>query len=289
MTKNLKNIFWLASYPKSGNTWFRVFLSNLLSEGNEPVSINELLSTPVASSRTLIDEYAGVSSADLTQHELENILPEVYRKLSEQIEERIFLKVHDAWRISPSGAPIYPPEVTAGVIYFVRNPLDVAVSYSFHTGQNPSQVVELMNNQDYSLCSSKNRLFSQILQPLSDWSGHIKSWVDDSGLPVLVIRYEDMLKKNFSTFKKAVHFTGIEKSDSAIKTALNASDISTLKKLEKEEGFREKPLGMKSFFRRGTSGTWHEHLDEKSVKRLIKAHNSFMERYGYITVKRITY
>uniref|UniRef100_UPI0040570E21 sulfotransferase domain-containing protein n=1 Tax=Candidatus Electrothrix sp. TaxID=2170559 RepID=UPI0040570E21 len=289
MAKNLKNIIWLASYPKSGNTWFRVFLSNLLSKGEGQVNINELLSTPVASSRTLIDEHTGVSSADLTQKEVDDMLPEVYRKLAVETDEKMFLKVHDAWRRSPSGISVFPPEVTAAVIYFIRNPLDVAVSYSYHTGQNPLKVIELMNNTEYSLCSSKNKMYSQIMQPLSDWSGHIKSWVDDSKLPVLVIRYEDMVENTFITFKKAVLFAGIDKDDDAIKSALEASDINKLQKLEQEEGFREKPLGMKYFFRRGFYGNWREHLEEINVKDFIKAHKTFMERYGYISGNRITY
>jgi len=49
-------IIWLASYPKSGNTWLRIFLTNLRCDGEEPVNINELDGGPIASARALFDE-----------------------------------------------------------------------------------------------------------------------------------------------------------------------------------------------------------------------------------------
>ena len=71
---DLKKIVWLASYPKSGNTWFRVFLSNLLSKANQPVDINNLFAAPIASNRQLFDEATGLSSSDLTADEMNGLL-----------------------------------------------------------------------------------------------------------------------------------------------------------------------------------------------------------------------
>src|SRR6056297_2434972 len=74
-----KNTIWLASYPKSGNTWFRVFLSNLFSETPEPADINSLHETPIASARQPFDEATGLPSSDLTFEEVDHLRPEVYR------------------------------------------------------------------------------------------------------------------------------------------------------------------------------------------------------------------
>ncbi|MEJ2083836.1 MAG: sulfotransferase, partial [Acidobacteriota bacterium] len=38
----MTGIVWLASYPKSGNTWLRAFLMNFLDPGKRPVDINQL-------------------------------------------------------------------------------------------------------------------------------------------------------------------------------------------------------------------------------------------------------
>ncbi|HJX72016.1 MAG TPA: hypothetical protein VJ346_08695, partial [Bacteroidales bacterium] len=70
-----KKIVWLASYPKSGNTWFRIFLTNLLNHTNEPVDINNLYPSTIASSRSLFDEATGLESSDLTLDEIELLRP----------------------------------------------------------------------------------------------------------------------------------------------------------------------------------------------------------------------
>jgi len=281
MAKDLKKIVWLASYPKSGNTWFRVFLSNLLSEKEVPVSINELHSTPIASSRVLFDNYAGTSSSDLSNEEIEELRPEIYRREAMEAGETIFHKVHDAWGLTPSGKPAFPPDVTKGVIYFIRNPLDVTVSFAFHNKKQPTEMVEKVNDPEHAFCGRPEKLHNQLMQRLLDWSGHVKSWVDDSGLPVLVIRYEDMLTDTYNTFKKGMRFAGIDKTDSEIETAIMKSSLERLKEMEQEEGFKEKPIGMESFFRSGRQESWKEFMDREDAGQLVKKHRVFMERFGY--------
>ncbi len=285
MNKDLKKIVWLASYPKSGNTWFRVFLTNLFSDREGPASINDLHSTPIASSRSLFDDHAGVSSSDLSQEEIDELRPEVYRNIAEEATQPVFHKVHDVWGLTPSGNPVFPADVTRAVLYFIRNPLDVTVSFAFHGNKQPGEMVEEINDPDNAFCNQPRRLYNQLKQPLSDWSGHVSSWVDGSGLPVHVVRYEDMLTDTFAAFRNALRFARIEKSDAEIRTAIAASDLRMLAEMEQKEGFREKPIGMKSFFREGTSGSWREHLDESSVNKLVKKHRVMMERFGYLEQK----
>jgi aryl sulfotransferase len=282
MEKDFKHIVWLASYPKSGNTWFRVFLSNLLSGKEEPVSINELYSTPIASSRSLFDTIAGVSGSDLTQEEIEELRPEVYRQIAMEAQETIFHKVHDAWRLTPSGKSMFPAEVTKGVIYFIRNPLDVTVSFAFHGSRPPGKMIRQVNNKNHAFCQKNDRIYNQLLQPLSDWSGHVKSWVDDSGLPVMVLRYEEMLNDTFNSFKAALEFIGLEKSDQEISKAIEASTIEKLSAMEKREGFTEKPLVMEAFFREGRAGSWKSYLAKEEIDTLINSQRAFIERFGYL-------
>ena len=285
MNKDLKKIVWLASYPKSGNTWFRVFLTNLFSDREIPVSINELHSTPSASSRLLFDDHAGVSSSDLALEEINELRPEIYRNIAAEANDPVFHKVHDAWGLTPSGKPIFPEDVTRAVLYFIRNPLDVTVSFAFHGNKRPGEMVDEVNNPDNAFCQKPSRLYNQLLQPLSDWSGHVSSWVDDSGLPVHVVWYEDMLTDTFSTFREALRMSGIDKGDAEIRAAIAASDLGTLAEMEQKEGFREKPIGMNAFFREGKSGSWREHLDTSSVNKLVKKHHVMMARFGYLEQK----
>lgn len=95
--KQPKGIYWLASYPKSGNTWFRTFLSNLLEDGEEPVSINRLLIGMVGSSRMWLDNELGFDSADLYQSEIDHLRPYVYDWTIEQRNGYSYHKIHDAF------------------------------------------------------------------------------------------------------------------------------------------------------------------------------------------------
>lgn len=276
-----KSIVWLASYPKSGNTWFRVFLSNLFSEKEEPVNINELHSTPIASSRATFDNAAGVSSSDLTFEEIENLRPSVYRELSEHVISPHFQKVHDAWKRTPSGEPLFPSDATKSVLYFIRNPLDIAVSYSFHSSSAFDKAVADINNANNAFCRKPQKLHNQLKQDLSNWSGHVKSWVDDSGLPVLVLRYEDMLNEPYREFKKAIDFLNIDVDEKQIRKAIENADFQKLKNMEEKEGFGEKPIKMKSFFREGKSGSYSAYLNKGLIEEIIRKNEAMMKRFGY--------
>ena len=100
-----------------------------------------------------------------------------------------------------------------------------------------------------------------------------------------MVRYEDVLTDTFAAFRNALRFARIEKSDAEIRTAIAASDLRMLAEMEQKQGFREKPIGMKSFFREGKSGSWREHLDASSVNKLVKKHGIMMERFGYLEQK----
>lgn len=277
-----KKIVWLASYPKSGNTWFRVFLSNLLGKTSKPADINELYATPIASNRPLFDEATGLSSADLTQEEIFNLRPEVYLYAAQKTDEIIFQKIHDAWLPTPSGVPMIPSEATKCVIYFIRNPLDVAISFANHLVKPIDVTVKIMANTNYSLSSKPDRLNIQLQQQLLTWSEHVHSWVDSSNLPILVLRYEDMKKNTFETFSKAVKFIGLNVTDDEIQRAIEFSDIKEMQKQEEVKGFNEKPINSPTFFRKGIAGDWKDTLSENLINEICHDHRDMMIRFGYL-------
>ncbi len=279
---DLKKIVWLASYPKSGNTWFRVFLSNLLSKENHPADINNLFSTPIASNRELFDEATGLSSSDLTPEEIHNLRPGVYEYAARYSNELLFQKVHDAWLLTEAGEPMFDKKVTQSTIYFVRNPLDVAVSFSNHLSKSLDATVQIMADENFAFSSKPNRLHLQLQQRLLSWSSHIQSWVDQSELSVHVIRYEDMKTDTFNTFVKATNVIGLKASNEKIKRAIAFSDIKEMQKQEAEKGFKEKPANAESFFRKGIAGSWRTELPENLVKQICNDHREMMLRFGYL-------
>jgi hypothetical protein len=275
------NIIWLASYPKSGNTWFRAFLTNLLNKPETAADINNLYPSTIASSRQLFDNLSGISSADLTMEEIEQIRYKIYQHEALETNETIYHKIHDAYTHSRSGTPIIPADVTKAVVYFIRNPLDVAVSFAHHLATSIDRTIKIMNNENYAFCYHNDRLSNQLRQKLLSWSSHVKSWVDNSNLPLLVIRYEDMHSDTFNTFKKAVNFIGLDVSDDEITSAIEKSRFENLKKQENEKGFREKNIKASNFFRKGTAGDWKNILNSRQINDIIRYHKKTMERFGY--------
>jgi len=279
---NKKNVIWLASYPKSGNTWFRVFLTNLIYESEAPAHINDLAETSIASSRKIFDEYTGLSSSDLSFEEIDKLRPEVYRMQSQESNELLFKKVHDKFYFVDKDQALFPPEITQACVYFIRNPLDVAVSFAYHSAKDVQRMVKVLNDSAYAFCDNNDRLPNQLRQILGTWSEHVASWTTQKLIPVHVVRYEDMKQNTFETFKKAVQFIGIKKSDQQIKTAIEKSDFKILAQQEQEKGFKEKMIKSKSFFRKGEIGDWRNYLDEKMKNEIINNHKTIMKKYGYL-------
>ena len=168
----MKGIYWLASYPKSGNTWFRAFLANLLAEIKTPININELGGTPTASARFIFDDTTGLDSADLTFEEIDCLRPPVYELLASETEEPVFLKIHDAYTYTSAGVPLVSTTATLGAIYFIRNPLDVAVSFAHHSACEVQEIIDTMGDMDYAFCKSTRKQAIQLRQLLTSWSKH---------------------------------------------------------------------------------------------------------------------
>ena len=104
-------IYWLASYPKSGNTWFRTFLRNLIEDGDQPADINELSTGNIASSCGWLAEVLGFDTAELDPDEVDRLGPEVYR-WSLKDNEIGYHKIHDAYTYTRSCEPLISREAT---------------------------------------------------------------------------------------------------------------------------------------------------------------------------------
>lgn len=277
----MKGIVWLASYPKSGNTWFRTLISNLMSKSQEPVDINQLSTGGIASGRERFDELTGIESADLTFEEIDQLRPEVYAYLAQTVKEPLFVKVHDAYTYLPDGRPLLPVE-NCKAIYLIRNPLDVVISFSHHLRRDLDTTIELMGNSSYCFCAKPRKMHNQLRQQLLSWSEHVESWVEAPGLDVHVVRYEDLKAQTFETFTQAINFLGLTVGEKEIQKAVDFSDFKVLKKQEEEKGFKEKPSGMPAFFREGKTGGWKERLTEEQVEKIIDQHKRVMERFYYL-------
>ena len=276
------SVFWLASYPKSGNTWMRVLLTNLLRPGQRPASINDLLPGAPAFSRAAFDELVGLPSSDLTPDKLLLYLPLFRELLAEKCARPTFAKVHDACLRNADGALLFPPRGSAGAICIVRNPLDVAVSFAHHSQQSIDRKIAHMNDPAFALTPSVRDIRTALPQPLSTWSGHVTSWLDQKEIPLHVVRYEDMHADPVAALGGVARFAGLEHDADSLARAVERSRFERLRAEEERDGFRERMPVTPSFFREGRTGAWRDALSAKQVQAVVDAHAPTMERLGYL-------
>jgi hypothetical protein len=282
MPKHQPNIVWLASYPKSGNTWFRAYLSALLGEA-EDIDLNGLKFNSIFSSRGIFSAYTDIDSTYLYDDEVKLMQPEVFNAVSNDLQKTQYIKIHDAYTYNALGNPIVPTNATKCAIYIIRNPLDIVASFANHMNSTLDFAIEVMNDSKACLAKQKNNenVNSQTRQLLLSWSDHVQSWIDKSPFKLLVIRYEDMLNDPITTFTKATRFLEIDTSQSNIVKAINSTSFDKMQHKENETGFREKNQDATPFFRLGKSGNWINELSKEQVAAVIKHHSPIMNRFNY--------
>jgi hypothetical protein len=274
------SLVWVASYPKSGNTWMRVLLTNFLRPDEGAASINALLPGPKWFNRHEFEECIGLPLSMLTRDQLLRYRSQYAEMLAAEWPRPTFVKAHDACIRTDGGEPLFPASATAGAIYIVRSPLDVAVSFAHHLQEPIDNVIGVMNNPLST--SSMPGAFPVLPQPLSTWSGHVSSWLDQESFPVHCVRYEDLLADPVAEFTAAVRFAGLGDDAGGVIRAVRRSRFERLRDQEAQYGFRERMPLAPSFFREGRKGSWRGVLRREQVLTLTAAHAEVMERLDYL-------
>lgn len=274
-------IYWIASYPKSGNTWFRVFLSNLREDRDTPAEINRINNDGFSvRDRAWLDMVLGFDTAHMDMDEVDRVRPDAYRWCARQYDVT-YQKVHDAYTHLPDGTPLLGGEAILGTIYILRNPLDVALSFAHHLQCSVDEAIDAMGNSDSTLNRSSRRRQLTVRERLLSWSEHVLSWIDSPGLNRHWIRYEDMLEDPMRTFTDAARFLGLSDNPDRVAKAIRFSDFNELRRQEAADGFREGEPDV-VFFRQGRRDNWRGRLSEVQVARVVADHGLVMRRFGYI-------
>jgi len=276
-----KSLFWLSSYPKSGNTWFRIFLANLLTllKENRSINLNDvdyLINDHITTKKTWVNEMCGFDTAHLTDDELDALLPELHVQYREKQTNVTYHKVHRAYTYINDHQPLIPLDQYVGAIHFIRNPLDVAISLANHFEFSIDDAISMMGDKSFAL------YYYPLRQLLLSWSMHVESWFQLKENNILFLRYEDMLMKPLETFSKAAKFLQLDVSSNLIEQAISHSSFNKLKKFEDEVGFLDKPPKLKHFFRKGIAGDWKATLTENQIQQIIKDHSEVMRKFGYL-------
>jgi hypothetical protein len=274
-------ILWLASYPRSGNTWLRAFLHNLFRNPDEPYDINRLQDF------TLIDSDARWyrpldprPPTELTKEEVALLRPRAHAAMTAAFPDTVLVKTHNAL-VEDRGTSMITLEHTAGAIYIVRNPLDVAVSYSRHYGVSLEEAVAAMNRPgNQSIGNQENFVY----ELHGSWSENVKSWTAVPNAALHVVRYEDMAEQPLVVFAAIARFLGLRVPPERIAHAVERSAFAVLREQEQRSGFRERSRKSDRFFDSGQVGRGRQILTPVLAESLCAGHREQMVRFGYEVV-----
>jgi len=272
-------IVWLASYPKSGNTWVRMLLNNYLSNSDRRSDLNSLdLSTFGGSSKS---SYRSVTEADIdtcSDAEIMALTPKAHGFVATKSKNVAFVKTHNLLS-TYHDVPLITPEVTQGAIYIVRNPLDTVISVADHFGLSMDKAVDFINDPSGSTAPNE----TMVRQIFCSWSRNVESWTGGQApFPVWTVRYEDLHSNPEQAFSDVLRFLGADVNQKRLSAAIKQSSFRSLKSLEKRDGFDERSRYSKSFFRSGKTGQWRRKLSDEQVQKIVEANRPQMARFDYL-------
>ncbi|WP_226886474.1 sulfotransferase domain-containing protein [Nisaea nitritireducens] len=275
----MSRIIWLASYPKSGNTWMRALLANYLIGQEEPFAIEDLRAFSLSDVRPRF--YAEVLTKpvqEMTAEESVTVRPQAQQRLAAARGHDHFVKTHSRFGML-NGTHLIDRSVSAGAVYIIRNPADIVPSYASHMGVATDAAIEIMADRDHATVEAD----VQILTPIGRWGDHAESWIDGShSLPVCVVRYEDLYADPEKAFGQVLKVLGLPFDRERLARSIRHSSFEELSRQEKEKGFSERPPHMQRFFRSGGSGEGQQALSEGQLARLVRDHGPVMKRFGYL-------
>ena len=277
-------IVWLASYPKSGNTWVRIFLNSLLYSNSGESDINNLK----------IGQFPNRSHFDGITENLDDINEFASNCINAQLKlnldnnHKIF-KTHQAfWK---NGKNVFTDTInTLGVIYIVRDPRNVITSIKNHFNLNDyDEALSFLFNDKNVLGIKNSNEEMDLPQIISSWKSHFNSW-QKIKKKYLLIKYENLLEKPIDEFKKITNFLeeimGTKFNNEKIINSINNTNFSKLKLKEKLTGFVESPRDSSgkpiTFFNLGPDNNWQKILNKDTRKKIEKKFSQEMIRLGYL-------
>lgn len=272
-----RKIWWIASYPKSGSTWIRMFMNVYMT--GFPVNLNSGYQYAWGDNHPgFFQTCYSRDISQLTATEQIMIRPAaLVTMLNLSAAKNLCLKTHHV-KANIDGFPLIPPKITGGAVYVIRDPRDVAISFADHSGLSIFDTIKHMNDPQRTSIHPVTHL----MHVLTSWSIHVTSWTSkNTDVPVKVIKYEDMLKNPEYEFERILEGLGTKVIDrDRFNFALKETEFKNLQAVETETDFREKTKG-KKFFRVGKAGQWREVLTQQELKCIQENHSEVMREFGY--------
>lgn len=277
-----QGILWIASYPKSGNTWTRVFLHNLFNilEGKAAQQdinkLNEYTAWDLAAKP--YEDILGKPVSQASHAEIAAARPRVQENVASRTTGVTLVKTHHAL-VEDCGVPTINFAVTSGAVYLVRNPLDVAISFAAHLSADIDTAIDQMATDGLETHINDERVY----EIYGSWSQHVESWTRNPNRALYVMRYEDMLEAPLKNFSKLAAHLLLRPTAQQLSDAVAHSSFEKLVEQESDAGFTEKPDQAERFFRAGKRDQWRKVLTRRQVRAIVTRHHAQMRRFGYLS------
>ena len=284
-------IIWIASYPKSGNTWIRSLLCAYLFSKDGKFNFNLLKNIEQFSSKNLSSDFDNTYKNQLRI--FENWVPS--QKIINKDKKINFLKTHNAL-CTINGNKFTDAFNTMAAIYIVRDPRNLITSLSHYYEIDLKEAFRFLTNKKKTIFpinieSDKDKKTYQDVNFLGDWSGHYRSWKNIGFCPIKIIKYEDILLDTHAVFISILEFLSrlmdlkIEKEK--IRKCLNSTSFEILSQMEKKQGFVESTVSYKTkqkvkFFNLGKKNNWKKLLDHKTIIKINNAFKNEMRELNYL-------
>jgi len=268
-------IVWIASYPKSGNTWLRLLISNYLWPDSTDIFGN-LKYIPKFPKKNYFENIVDEKSLKKDSLEIFKHFIAAQEGINKN-NELAFLKTHN-FAGSIKGYPFTNSKNSSGAIYIVRDPRSVVVSSAHHNDYEFEKSTErIMSTKNVSLNDG-------FMEARLSWKIHYLSW-KKLDIPKIIIKYEDLFTDPTNKFLEVLEFINqfkkIKIDENKIKETIEKCSFENLSDIEKKFGFTEK-LGKENFFRKGLVDEWKKVLKENLVKKIEKEFFEEMKELKYL-------
>ena len=282
-------IFWIASYPKSGNTWIRTLLSSYYYTEDGIFNESKIHNIDQFPQKKYFKDF----KYDKT---IVNDTARLWLKAQKKInldKKLRFFKTHNAFG-NLNGNPFTDNINSIGAIYVVRDPRNVITSLKNHYELNDNQAYSWMineNNYLYDIHNFEEDGYSDF-QFISSWSTNYKSWKVQKKIQIKIIKYEDLLNETYLIFKDLINFinmlvnNGEHINSDKLKKVIDSTLFEKLRKKEQDKGFTESVLSRDGkrkipFFNLGPKNDWNKILNIKMVKKIEEVFADSMKDLSY--------
>ena len=280
-------IIWIASYPKSGNTWVRALLSAIMYSKDGKFEFELLENIPQFPHRT---HFSSFTKDYFNIQEISKYWTIAQDKLNLDNKVKL-LKTHHA-RCIYMEREFTNTENTLATIYIVRDPRNVITSISNYFLRSIGNSKDFLFSSTRHLGNKKDRPTDEnFYTVLGNWADHYNSWKKFNINNLLIVKYEDLLKdaksKVVQILKFLSNYSKIEYSDKKIDNALNTTNFENLKTMEKQIGFIKQSLHGKinkkiNFFNLGKNNDWRKILDKDIANQISKKFEKEMKELNYL-------